>query len=188
MPKLLRFRLKFMTPKGGLRKEHCFHRWHRPCHEGRLLVLNGSNIEHVWTCNIYIIEYIHCWCNFTKHELEGTLVLVCADVARCFCQVGIESRQRWVWLLLHKSLFDRSHDANICQQIRHFGNIQQKECFLQFRMLQGWRTHIYFSTLNTASGNKGCHTHSLQLLRLPCFFERDVCWAEFDRKSVRYLK
>lgn len=83
-----------------------------------------------------------------------------------------------------KSLFDRSHDANICQQIRHFGNIQQKECFLQFRMLHGWRTHIYFSTLNTASGNKGCHTHSLQLLRLPCFFERDVCWAEFDRQKV----
>ena len=83
-----------------------------------------------------------------------------------------------------KSLFDRSHDANICQQIRHFGNIQQKECFLQFRMLQGWRTHIYCSTLNTASGNKGCHTHSLQLLQLPCFFERDVCWAEFDRQKV----
>ena len=100
--------------------------------------------EHV--TYIYIIECIHCWCNFTKHELEGTLVLVCADVARCFCQVGIESRQRWVWLLLHKSLFDRSHDANICQQIRHFGNIQQKECFSPVQNASGVENpHIFLN-------------------------------------------
>ena len=111
---------------------------------------------------------------------------MCADVARCFCQVGIESRQRWVlWLLLHrqKSIWQESW----CQHLPTNTSLWQHS------------TKGVFSPVQNASGVENPHillniehckwqqrvSHSFAAIAaIAMLFERDVCWAEFDRQKV----